>query len=427
MVAFFYGVVPLLIWIGGGGLYDLGPGAGWYETWVSLSQLTGLIATLCALVGLFCIARVFGNSVGIDRLFRWHGLLGGAMCVALGLHIATSLIAWSDDVGFAAALSDLTGRQSFMALATVAALFVFIVALSSMRSLRRSMDYETWYYLHLCAYFAIAFALPHSLQLGNDFSATWTWWYWIALHVVAAAVVMISRWGRTVWATLRPWKVSATQPLNSTTTEIILESPAPIRAQAGQFAFLRPLARDLWWKSHPYSFSELSENRFHITVKQRGDSSSDFLHLQPGTKVAVTGPFGSLTVASLDPERRVIFLFGGVGMTIARPLLRDLPTDIPMGDAPIVFLRAHRNEDLVHYDEIEELVKARNGRLFNLVGSRRLFTNPFSANELSTIISDAENRQALLCGPDSLLAAARRGLLDLGIEKNHLHFERSWW
>jgi len=84
-------------------------------------------------------------------------------------------------------------------------------------------------------------------------------------------------------------------------------------------------------------------------------------------------------------------------------------------------------EDLVHYDEIEELVKARNGRLFNLVGSRRLFTNPFSANELSTIISDAENRQALLCGPDSLLAAARRGLLDLGIEKNHLHFERSWW
>lgn len=374
------------------------------------------------------VARLFGSTIGIDRLFRAHGICGFTMTIALIAHSATSLLAWSEDVGFSDGWRDLTGRQSYMALAVVAAVFIFLVALSSLRSVRRDMDYETWYYIHLLAYVAIAFALPHSLRLGNDFAATpWAYWFWIGLHVVTALVLVVSRWGRALKATLSPWKIVDRQPLSGNTTEIILESPNSLSVKAGQFAFFRPFARGLWWKSHPFSFSLFDNRQAHITVKNRGDSSGDISQLKVGTKVAVTGPFGSLTLDQFETNRRMIFVLGGVGITPARALLEELPNDHVLGDAPLVFLRAHRLDDLTHYEEVEEMVKARRGRIFNLVGSRQLFSNPFSARELSTVIEDVEHRQAFLCGPDSLINAARRGLLDLGMDKRHIHYERSWW
>ena len=42
-------------------------------------------------------------------------------------------------------------------------------------------------------------------------------------------------------------------------------------------------------------------------------------------------------------------------------------------------------------------------------------------------IPDVAERVAVLCGPESLLFAARAGLLACGVPTERIHYERVWW
>src|ERR1700748_916550 len=76
-------------------------------------------------------------------------------------------------------------------MATVAWLVLLGVGLTSLRAARRRLRYETWYYLHLYTYLAIALAFSHQFSTGADFvhdraaRAAWSLMY----ASVAAAII----------------------------------------------------------------------------------------------------------------------------------------------------------------------------------------------------------------------------------------------
>src|SRR5581483_789148 len=53
--------------------------------------------------------------------------------------------------------------------ATVGGLLLVGVGISSARAARRRLRYETWYYLHLYTYLAVALAFSHQFSTGADF------------------------------------------------------------------------------------------------------------------------------------------------------------------------------------------------------------------------------------------------------------------
>ena len=57
-----------------------------------------------------------------------------------------------------------------MALAFVGALIIGVVTLSSLRSIRRQMSYETWYFIHLLAYAGFAISFSHEIVWGDLFA-----------------------------------------------------------------------------------------------------------------------------------------------------------------------------------------------------------------------------------------------------------------
>ena len=84
-----------------------------------------------------------------------------------------------------------------MALAFVGALIIGAVTITSLRSIRRQMSYETWYFIHLLAYAGFVISFGHEIVWGELFADdAFSRWLWIALHVGVGVMLIRGQWGR---------------------------------------------------------------------------------------------------------------------------------------------------------------------------------------------------------------------------------------
>lgn len=430
-VAAAVGVLTFLIlamWARHGGLSALA--AGWVAAWTSITQLSGLAASAFGLAGLLLIGRprAIERRYGLDRMFVWHRILGETMALLVGLHVVAALLAWSSGYGVFPAVRDLVGREPYMALATVGALLIGVVTVSSLASLRRRMSYETWYFVHLLAYVGFAASFGHQVVLGGDFAEdAVARWFWIALHLAVLALIVWRRWGTTVRSVLFPLRIVDIRRVADDAVALRLggRGLSDIEALPGQFFFLRLLRKGWWWQAHPFSLSEAPwSSGLRFTIKARGDATTAIAELRRGTAVAVEGPYGVCTPEVIE-DRKVVFIVGGVGVAPVRAILERLTR----ANEPIVLYRAHRQQDLLHLDELRALAEARGGEVRTLVGPSAALAvkDPFSAKRLLTAVPDLGTRVAVLCGPERLLWAARAGLRGAGVSDDDIHYEHPWW
>lgn len=423
-----YVLVVTGIWSVHGGLADLR--GGWASAWTSITSLSGLYTSAVALMALVLVARPMSleRRFGLDRMFVWHRILGDSMGLLLAVHVAAAMVAWSCESGLKNAIVDLTGGTPYMAMATVGAALIGVVTITSLQSIRRNLAYETWYFVHLLAYLGMAISFGHEIYLGSDLADdTVARWFWVGAHLSVVALLVVSRWGRSLVALLRPLRIAAIEHVNHDTVDVVV-SGRGLRARAGdagQFCFVRPMASGLWWQSHPFSMSAApTTGRIRFTIKDRGDATRSIAALKPGTRVMVEGPFGVVTPDVLDGAK-ALFVVGGVGVAPVLAILERLGPD----HEPVVLYRAHSEKDLVHLDDLRAAAERLGGRLLTLVGptAKLAVSDPFSARVLTAAIPDVAQRAVVLCGPDRLLLAARAGLKAAGVPKDRIHSEHSWW
>ena len=95
----------------------------------------------------------------------------------------------------------------------------------------------------------------------------------------------------------------------------------------------------------------------------------------------------------------------------------------------MVLYRARNEADLVHLDELKELATRLGGQVKTLVGPTATLGvhDPFSAPVLTAVVPDVGTHVAVVRGPESLVHAARRGLVAAGVPRASIHYERAWW
>ena len=422
-----FGVV-LTVWIRHNGIDNLTDGA--IPSATSLTQLTGIAASFAGLAGLALAGRPLAieHRYGLDRVFIWHRILGETMAVLVGVHVVAGVFAWGLGSGYGAAIIDLTGRDSYMALAFVGALIIGAVTITSLRSIRRQMSYETWYFIHLLAYAGFVISFGHEIVWGELFADdAFSRWLWIALHVGVGIMLIRGRWGRLIAGAMRPLHIAETRALNNNTTELRLAGGGlhKMVGDAGQFVIVRPMAKGLWWQAHPFSLSSApTTDGLKISVKSLGDASTAIGRLPRGTRMIVEGPFGAFTPRAIE-DRKVLFIVGGIGVAPVKAMLERLDSR----HQPIVLYRASRHDDLVYAKELGRMARDLGGELLTLVGHTATLAvkDPLSGNVLRKAIPDLTDRVALLCGPERLLWAGRAGLREAGVAAGDIHFEQPWW
>ena len=399
------------------------------QTIQSLAQLFGILTTLSALYGITLAARprYIENSVGLDVMLVWHRYLGEASAVFLIIHMALELVSRSSLGGYWLAFKALTGGDSYMALASIGALGFLVITFTSLKTIRRKLSYETWYFIHLTIYGAVLLGFWHQIYLGIDFvNDTTARNYWIALHLLVLVIVIKARLGSLIKAIFRPLTLSSINQSAHDTLELTLtgSSLSKMKAESGQFAMLRFITPSLWFESHPFSLSAAPKKTgIRFTIKTKGDATRLLKNLQVGQKVILEGPYGAIVKSQIGTQPTIL-IAGGVGIAPIRALLEDFTPE----NQPHVIFRVKTEDDIVHLQELKQLLSEKKGSLTIITGStRELKTNPFDPAYLKSTIPDLALRQAILCGPESMVLAGVRGLLSAGLPSESIHYERSWW
>jgi ferredoxin-NADP reductase len=149
-------------------------------------------------------------------------------------------------------------------------------------------------------------------------------------------------------------------------------------------------------------------------VQGIGDYSSAVAQLQPGTRVAIEGPYGAFT-AHHRRRAKVALIAGGVGVTAVRSLLEDLPRNCD----PVVILRASRAGDIVLASEVVELVRHRKGRVHELIGSR----SEVRLDLLFELVPDMWDRDIYVAGSEGFVNRVVATLSRRGVPDDAVHFE----
>jgi predicted ferric reductase len=417
-------VTALSLW-GVGGVRDIHDAA---SLLTGLGRVAGLLGAYLVLLQLLLLARlpVLDRLVGFDRLVAWHRV-GGFACLALLVSHAV-LITAGYTLGDRISLPDevarlITGYPGVIT-ATAGLVLLIAVAVTSAVVVRRRLRYETWYFVHLYAYLAVALAFSHQLATGTDFvGEPLARAYWYGLYLFTLGVLVVFRLGvplvRTLRHRLRVERVVEEAP-GVVSIEIGGVRLERLRARTGQFFTWRFLTRDHWWEAHPFSLSAAPDGRrLRITVKGVGDFTETLRSIPPGTPVIAEGPFGSFTTATRR-RPRVALIAGGVGITPIRALLEDMPGG--PGDIAVVY-RALREDDVILRAELDELARRRGAEIHYVVGDHR-GGDPLSADHLLRLVPDIAARDVYVCGPPGMTEAARATLGRSGVPGRHIFTER---
>lgn len=395
----------------------------------AIGQLTGLFGTFLVLIQLALMARMpwLDELIGLPRLAAWHRWTGFGSVTLLVAHTGFII------AGYAAADGSSIGSETWALLttypdvlmATVALGLLLVVAVTSVKLARARVRHETWYFVHLYAYLAIALGFAHQLAVGSDFiHDSVARVYWIVLTALAVGFLLVFRVGRPLRAALRH---------QLRVTKVVKEAPGVVSiyltgrrleelsARAGQFFLWRFLTRQGWWRAHPFSLSAPANGRFlRITVKESGDYTSDLQRLRPGVRVFAEGPYGAMTGLARR-QRKVALIAGGVGITPLRALAEEqagAPDDV------VLVYRASRPEDFVFKRELDELARRRAVVVHYLAGSRRSPTgDPLQPEKLRALVPDIRHRDVFVCGPPGMTLKVLDSLHRLGVPPEHVHQE----
>ena len=421
------GVVILLMWLRHGGVDQLTTLGGALS---AVGQVSALSGTYLALIQLVLMGRSpwLDEAFGMDRLAWAHRWLGFATVWLIGFHVAFTVVGYAvaDTKGVVDEIVLLLTTFRFVLWALVGFVLFLVIAVTSLRAARRRLPYEAWFWLHVGAYLAIAFAFLHQLFTGSDFMHDpVASVYWVAQYVVAIALIVAFRLGQP-WLTSRRHRlrVAAVVPEAPGVASIYLTGydldRLPVRS--GQYFVFRFLTRDQWWQGHPFSLSSAPNGSWlRITIKVLGDGSQRIIGLPVGTRVFVEGPYGVLTGARRI-RRQVTLIAGGIGIVPMRALLES--TAAAPGDLTLLY-RASAPDDLVFRAELDLIAAQRGARVEYLVGRRAdLGRDPLGRESIRALVPDIATHDVYLCGPDGMMTAVEAELRALGVPRARLHAER---
>jgi predicted ferric reductase len=390
-----------------------------------LGSLTGLVGTYLALMMVLLVSRIpaIEHVLGQDGLLRWHRRLAPwpiSLLVAHAVFI-TAGYAQAARSGLWHQAGVLFGSYPDVAIATVGLVIMSAIGVISLRAIRRRLRRETWWLIHLYMYLALALSFAHVLALGPSFVGhPLTRVVWSVAWAATAGLVLCYRFGLPLLRSLRH---------RLEVVEVRREGPGVVSVicsgrnldklpvSGGQFFSWRFLAPDIWWQSHPYSMSALPQPPYlRLTVKAVGDHSAALATLRPGTKVMIEGPYGAFTRYA-QQRPRALMIAAGIGVTALRSLLEDLPR----GAAPVVLMRASREEDLVLRTEMADLVRRRGGRLRELIGSRE--QAGLTSKSLPRLVPDLRQRDVYVCGPEGFVTSIVALVKSLGVPDEAIHHE----
>lgn len=406
--------------------------------WTGIGQITGLVGTNLLLIQLILASRMpwIDRSVGHDKAMELHKKLGKPVLILIAFHALALTIGYalSDKLNFIAEIFNTLSLPD-MLFAWAGFGLLLVIVISSLVIVRRKLDYDVWFIIHLLAYLAVVASIPHQFQVGEMFAeGTKARWYWILLYSFAGASILIFRFITPVVLSLRHSLVVSDIRYETDDVATITLTGKEIHrlsAKTGQFFMWRFWAKGLWWHAHPFSLSAApTGNSLRITIRALGNGSEQIGNIEPGTRASIEGPYGLFTDA-VRTSRRLVLIGAGIGITPIRALLED--AQFEPGEATVI-IRANSLENVYLLEELQDLAQKRGAVIHFMIGGRshmpgnwKPANSVYEDKSISQIVPGLTESDVYICGSTNWAKNVIDDLKTAGVGNHQLHWERFNW
>lgn len=397
---------------------------------LTIGQLLGLLATFFALTQFLLMGRIpwIERSISADRLARYHrlnGYLSISLIIAHPVFLTLHHMAL-EQIDAAKAYVDIYLEHPYTFLALIAEILFIGVVVSSIYIVRKHLTFEAWYYVHIAVYVAITLASFHQFANGGTLIASpVARGFWLCMYLFVAVNIVVWRFGAVILASVR-YEFSISRVVRETSTVVSVYIKAKhaerLRVKPGQYIFVRFLTKALWWQEHPFTVSWIPHNdELRITVRNVGDYTASMARLKPGTRVAISGPFGRLTSEEALTDKKIL-IAGGIGITPLRCLFEEASR---LGKNTVLLYANKTSDDVPLKSELDMLANPMS-KIYYTYSEDRVKGAGFGHIDLAMIAAQAPDYRhgdIYICGPPAMIKTLTNQLSNEGVPSERIHHE----
>lgn len=395
-----------------------------------VAYVAGCVAyvLLCCQFLLSARLRWLDRWVSQDRLFLLHGALAVVALVVVWTH--GILVTWGSEKESSLREAGEIARLFFLLTTLGGAILLGTVGLERVpgfvalrRGVRRvfHLRYHWCVWLHNFAVVAATVMLVHVLLLHAPTLVPFK----VVCVLLYAACVGTHLYQRLLrWRLLPLWRCTASATPGEAIRRLCFtpEAGSGLSFAPGQFAYLSVDSRGLR-EPHPFTIAGARNGELEFDIKGVGDWTRELATVTTGSCARLHGPFGAFTAQGLDPDRPLLLLAGGIGITPFLAMVRDLAAAGSDRQVRLVW-SVTREQDAFARHELDELAC----RLPHLHVAVRV-TGVQGVLDQAALVgllggADLPRTEAFLCGPPPFMAAMARILRGLGLPKGQVHQER---
>ncbi len=406
--------------------------SGFGGLFIALGRLFGLLAAFAVLLQFLLMSRShwLESQFGLDNIARFHRIVGFIAILFIVLHPTALVIGYSADsmISYFDQYALFLGTYNGVKMAAIAQILFILVVFSSIFIVRKHLKFESWYWVHLLVYAAIALAFTHQLSVGGSFIDNPLYaYYWYGLYAFVGLNVLLWRFSMPIYNFIRyRFNVSAVKSETKDTHSIYISGNNLHRwtSKPGQYVLVRFLVKGLWWQEHPFSLSYIPKNNsIRLTIKAVGDYTTLVQSVLPGTKVIVSGPYGVFTERLAKKNKR-LYVAGGVGITPLRSLIEQ---SVNNSYDSVLIYGTRTQADVIFANELAQFTTS---NVFSqyLVLSDDSDSNAekgyVTADRIARLVPDYKERDIYLCGPPVMMDSVIKGLTELKFPIKQLHYEK---
>ena len=412
----------------------------------------GSLAVACGLSGLslFALNIVLGARIrfitsffgGLERMYLVHRVTGRVAFVLLAAH--TVLILASRASLSSPDVSSLFDPGNLTVFLGVLAFIAMTISIGL--TLYTRLGHEAFVYVQRS--FGLAFVLGglHAFRTPGvkALSSTLTFYLAGLFAFALAGYVYRSLFGN-VLVRRYDYTVSRVVQLDDYVTEISLTPRRrSLRFIPGQFLFVTFYSDAFNAQFHPFSMSAEDttaiislrpgdiRNQFHpfsitsspeeeglrVAVKAVGDYTTAMRNLDEGAAARVEGPYGSFSYLNAA-GRKQVWLAGGIGITPFLSMARSLGD----GGYEIHLIHGVKTRAQAYFsEELNRIAAAKPGFDVTLVPEDE--QGLITIDLMEEAAGSLQDRDYLICGPPLMIDAISARLVEKGVPRSRIHFER---
>ncbi|MFT8317685.1 MAG: hypothetical protein ABF651_05350 [Sporolactobacillus sp.] len=380
---------------------------------------------------------------GLNHFYRFHAIAAIVAITLSFVHKQLEDTIWTGFLHPARQIGNdalilfivLAGLSLFFMTSMIIRRLPFLTAFRHYLERKRIVDFNISVWIHNANVIAIVLVFLHVFIISAFYQQNpWICGIYTLYFIIAISYYIYHKFVKIRLAKISPYKLAEIKE-ESFNVHTLVFTPANGRLpryKAGQFVFLRLLAKGISDEEHPFSLTSDPNDRsaLSVTIKSIGDYTQRITEIPANAQAILEGPFGILGNSVHRTKSDLVLIAGGIGITPMLSILKDLRQTDSQRHV-LLFWNISTKKDLIFKNLFATI--SRQMPYFTLVpilsreaayaGETGHLNREKLIRHLRAHRYNVRRTHYIICGPAKMMNSVVESLHLLNVDRKRIHFE----